>query len=150
MVVRRAKKSKVMGYEVPGTLLSMDGAESVPAVAVQIDSMVKLLETHGKELPGVPLAPVIKEGNALVASIRELDQLQEVKRIRTLPATVRDFYYEKGLLFMGIKAINEAGRELHAGNKAEAAKYDLAILHRNMGRKKNDAAGAEGNSQEKK
>jgi hypothetical protein len=148
-VVRRAKKSKLMGYEVPGTLLSLNGAESVAAVAVQIDSMVKLLETHGEELPGVPLEPVIREGNALVASIRELDQLQEVKRIKTLPSTVRDFYYEKGLLYLGIKAINEAGRELHADNKAEAAKYDLSILYRNAGKRKTadtapSAAGSKG------
>jgi hypothetical protein len=149
-VVKRAKKSKLMGFEVPDTLLTLHRAESVPAVAVQIDSMVKLLETKGDQLPGVPLAPVIKEGNALVASIRELDQLQEVKRLKTLSATVRDFYYEKGLLYIGIKTINEAGRELHADNKAEAAKFDMTILYRNMGRKKNDAAAAGGNSQEKK
>jgi hypothetical protein len=135
-VVKRAKKSKLMSFEVPDTLLTLHRAESVPAVAVQMDAMVKLLETKSEELPGVPLEPVIKEGKALVASIRELDQLQEVKRIKTLSSTVRDFYYEKGLLYLGLKAINEAGRELHADNKAEAAKYDLSILYRNRGKKK--------------
>jgi hypothetical protein len=63
-------------------------------------------------------------------------RIHEIKRIKALPTTVRDFYYEKGLLYLGLKAINEAGRELHADSKAEAAKYDLSILYRNTSKKK--------------
>jgi hypothetical protein len=140
-VVKRAKKARYMGCEVPDTLLRLDGAASVPAVAEQIDAMVKLLENAtAEDLPGVPLAPVIREGRTLVDRIRELDQVQEVKRIDTLPSTVRDFYYRKGLLYLGLKAVNEAGRELYAADKARAARYDLAILYRNMGRKRNDSS----------
>ncbi len=135
-VVNRAKKARYMGIEVPAGLCRTNGAAGVADVAVQIDSMVKLLQTDGERLPGTPIEKVIRTGKELADAVRSLDQAQEVKRLSGLPAAVRDFYYNKGLLYLGIKAINEAGRELHSGDKAAAARYDLSILHRHAGRKK--------------
>jgi hypothetical protein len=56
------------------------------------------------------------------------------------PDEVKQFHYEKGLLFIGLKVINEAGRELHADNVTDAAKYNLAIMYGNTSKKKEETA----------
>ncbi len=138
----RANRARRLGNAMPAGLLTYDRAQSVPAVAEQVENMAQLLEANASAIPGGGLEDMISEGRALAAEIKAMDAVQEVKLLKSLPDAVRRFYHEKGLLFTGIKVINDAGRELHAGNPTDAAKYNLSILYRNTGRKKPEPAGA--------
>ncbi len=74
---------------------------------------------------------------------------QEVKRLSTLPAKVRDYYAAKGRLYVGLKVINDAGHELHASDADAAGRYNLKILHRRgtkAGDKPSDKAGGAENA----
>ncbi|MBN2353721.1 MAG: hypothetical protein JXD23_14205 [Spirochaetales bacterium] len=137
--VNRALRASRMGKKVPDDLLKMGNARSVPAVVGAMEQTVKLLEANAGSLHGADLKTLIEKGRSLVKEIKAIDAEQEVKRLKNLSDAVKQFYYEKGLLFIGIKVINEAGRELHAGDAADAAKYNLSIVYRNMGKRKEKA-----------
>src|SRR4030042_7006616 len=92
-----------------------------------------------QSLNGPHLDSMIEEGKSLAGKIKAVDAEQEVRRLKNLPDAVKQFHYKKGLLFIGLKVINEAGRELHADNPTDAAKYNLSIVYRNMGKKKEQA-----------
>ena len=47
-----------------------------------------------------------------------------------MPAAVTAFCAKKGELYTMLKVINNAGHELYAHNLAEAAKFNMSILHR--------------------
>jgi len=136
-IVHRAQRSKKLGKSVPDGLLTSDGITGVPGISTQLDKMVKLVEANQSNLPGTSLSPLIAEGQTLVQSIKAIDGDQEVKRLKSLPDAVRNFYHQKGLLYIGLKVINDAGRELHANNPSAAAKYNFSILYRNTHKKKN-------------
>ncbi len=135
-VVARAQRAKKLGKKVPAGLLSSDGVTGVPNLAAQMEKMLKLVEANVDNLPGTSLKPLLAEGQTLVDGIKAIDAEQEVKKYGSLPKAVQNFYFHKGLLFIGIKVINDAGRELHVRDASSAAKYNLSILYRNTHRKK--------------
>ncbi|MDI7270101.1 MAG: hypothetical protein QME96_19100, partial [Myxococcota bacterium] len=73
---------------------------------------------------------LLDEGVRLQAALATADAAQEVKRLSTLPAKVRDYYAAKGRLYVGLKVINDAGHELHASDADAAGRYNLKILYR--------------------
>jgi hypothetical protein len=62
-----------MGHDVPGELLSRNGAKTLPAVTARVDIMVKLLEANRDALPGADLRPDIEEGQAIVLNLQSTD-----------------------------------------------------------------------------
>jgi hypothetical protein len=134
--VNRCLRANRMGKKIPDDLLKMGKVSSVPAVAAVMDQMVKLLEANADKLHGSNIKAMIEEGRSLSGHIKAIDAEQEVRRLKNLPDAVRQFYYEKGLLSIGIKVINEAGRELHADDATDAAKYNLSILYRHTAKRK--------------
>jgi hypothetical protein len=141
-VVNRAACAEIMGKKIPDMLTRMEKGWGVQGTAVQIEGMVKMLETHSAALHGPGVKKMIVSGTALAKALRDVDALQDVARLKTASQAVRDFYYRKGLLFTAVKAINLAGRELHADDPVAAAKYSLSILYRNSRKRKK--AGADG------
>jgi hypothetical protein len=134
--VSRAERAAVLGKKIPAPLTRMEKGQNVQGVAAQIEGMVKLLEANAKSLHGPRLNTMIAEGLSLAKDLRDADALQDVKRIKTASEAVRTFYFLKGQLFTAIKAINLAGRELHAGDAEAATRYGLKILYRNAKKRK--------------
>ncbi|MBN2353826.1 MAG: hypothetical protein JXD23_14730 [Spirochaetales bacterium] len=139
-IVNRASRAGRMGKKIPDDLLKIGNPKTVPAVVSLLEQMVKLAEANSASLHGANLESMIEEGRTLAKNIKAIDAEQEVRRLKNLPDAVKQFHYEKGLLFIGVKVINEAGRELHAGSPTDAAKYNLSILYRNTGKKKEETA----------
>ncbi|MBN2353261.1 MAG: hypothetical protein JXD23_11870 [Spirochaetales bacterium] len=131
-----------MGKKIPEGLLRIGNAKSAPAVVSLLERMVKPAEADSGSLHGANLANLIEEGRSLAGEIIAIDAEQEVRRLKNLPDAVKQFHYEKGLLFTGLKAINEAGRELRADNPTGAAGYNLSIVYRNAGKRKEQAPSA--------
>lgn len=141
-VVNRCLRASRMGKRIPEDLLKMGKAVSVPAVINLLDETVKLLKANVSNLHGANLERLITEGAALSDGIKTIDAEQETRRLKNLPDAIKEFYYKKGLLFIGIKVVNEAGRELHADNATDAAKYNLSIVYRNVSKKKEQTPSA--------
>ncbi len=135
-MVSCATKARRMGEDIPDGLLKADNLQGVAAVSRRMDEMVKLAEASQDVLHGKTIKALVKEGQELCVKIGEVDSEHDLKRLKELPEAVQNFYYQKGLLYIGIKVINDAGRQLHAGNPTSAAKYNLSILYRNTGKKK--------------
>ncbi len=143
--VSRGKIAMRAGFDVPAELTRVEKLASVPAVVKRLNDMLKLIEENLEAFESGNLEEFIGEGKAISGQLAQFDAEQEVKRLRTLPQTVRDFYYEKGLLYIGIKGLNDWGRVLHKKESAKANAYNLSILHRHAGKKKAgeaDSAGA--------
>jgi len=132
----RSRRAARMGTKMPEELTKPADARSVPALAGQLDRMVKLLESVNTSNSGSDTAVLIKEGTAIAMFLKTTDAAQEVKRLKELPDAVKAFYLQKGTLYVGLKVINDAGRELHAENPEQATVYNLAILRRRHGVKK--------------
>jgi len=136
-VVARARRATRLGKEMPETLLRIGRAWSVQALLGQIIDMVHLLEQYAGDIPG-GVADLVAEGREIARELSTADAKQEAARLAELPQAVRAYYADKGRLYFGIKAINDAGRELHAEDTTMAARYNLSILHRRPSRSKSD------------
>ena len=134
-VAKRAKNAAEMGKSIPDGLIKISHARTVPALQGQIAEMVKLFEANIPNLHGQGLDKLLEEGKRLETGLREKDTAQEVKRFKSLPDSVAEFYYQKGLLYTGLKIIDNGGHELHSDEAGAAAKYNLDILNRHRGRK---------------
>ena len=132
-VAKRAANALEMGTSVPDGLVKISKARTMPALQTQMTEMVSLLEANLARLPGKGLAELLEEGKSLEKALRTADAEQEVKRFRELPEKVIDFYYYKGLLYTGLKMINNAGHALHAENPVASGRYNMDILHRRGG-----------------
>lgn len=124
-VMYRCRRAARMGTKMPEELTRPADVRSVPALSGQLDRMVKLLESVSSSTDNLPL---IKEGAALVQELKTADAAQELKRLKELPDAVKAFYLQKGTLYVGLKVINDAGREFHAESPQEASVYNLDIL----------------------
>jgi len=133
-IMYRCRRAASMGNPMPEELVHVARAKTVPAVISQMDKMTKLLEANKAAL-ATDTAALIKQGQELTAALKAADASQEVKRFKDLPDSVLAFYKNKGLLYIGLKVINYAGRELHAGEPEKAAQYNFSILRRNHGKK---------------
>ena len=131
----RSRRAARMGTKMPEELTKPGDVRSVPALAGQLDRMVKLLESVITS-NSTENAVLIKEGAALTVTLKTADAAQELKRLKELPDAVKGFYLQKGTLYVGLKVINDAGRELHAENPEQATVYNLSILRRRHGVKK--------------
>jgi hypothetical protein len=138
-VANRASRSKRMGKSIPDALIRAEPVQGVAPAIVLMEKIVGLLEANKALLFGADVAGMIAEGKRLLREIKKIDADQEVKRLKSLPEAVLNFYFEKGQLFIGIKIINDAGRELHAGDGEKAGRYNMSILYRNTRKKKNAA-----------
>lgn len=142
-VMYRCRRAASMGKSVPDELIHVNKAKTVPAVIGQMDRMTKLLEGITPSLV-TDGAVLLKQGLELTAALKAADAEQELKKHKDLPDSVQAFYKNKALLYIGLKVINDAGRELHAGEPEKSAQYNFGILRRNHGKK---APGAEAPAQ---
>jgi hypothetical protein len=99
--------------------------------AVPLWAALPLLGGKGKD-------ELLAEGKSLIAAMGGAVANHEVKRLKDLPDAVKAFRAQKGLLYIGLKRINDAGGELHSGDARAAAQYNLTILHRHAPKKKDD------------
>ena len=129
-VARRAACAKRLGKPMPDGLIRITQARTGPALGVQTSEMVKLLEANQEAIPGTGVDQLISDGKALAATLQSVDATKEIKRYSELPNSVQEFYHQKGLLYVGLKAINDAAQALHAGDPVAASRYNLNILHR--------------------
>jgi hypothetical protein len=136
--VSRGKVAKRTGYDIPDELIRLNNLSGVPSVMKSMHDMIKLIEANKDAMASGNLQEFIDEGKTLVDQVTQFDSTQEVKRLKSLPDTVREFYYQKGLLYIGIKGINDYGRAFNKGDAAKANAYHLSILYRHAGKRKPD------------
>jgi predicted esterase YcpF (UPF0227 family) len=125
-----------MDNDVPDILTVMSKAKTVPEVIAQMEAMVKMLAARKDNLVCAELGDYIAEGESIVRTLKTADANQEVTHSKHLTDAVAEFYYQKGMLFQALKAVNEAGHELHYKHPVDSAKYNMSILYRHVGRKK--------------
>lgn len=128
-VVSRAKLGTRLGKKLPGKLLRIGRADTVQPLLSQMSDMVNLLEQYAADIPG-GVRELVEEGRHIVQQLSSVDAKQEAKRLAELPQAVRAYHAEKARLYLAIKAIHDAGRELHAEDGPMAARYNLSILYR--------------------
>jgi hypothetical protein len=135
-VTAMGKKSAAFDNDVPDILTVMSKAKTVPEVIAQMEAMVKMLAARKDNLVCAELGDYIAEGESIVRTLKTADANQEVTHSKHLTDAVAEFYYQKGMLFQALKAVNEAGHELHYKHPVDSAKYNMSILYRHVGRKK--------------
>jgi hypothetical protein len=135
-VVNRCKFAGRTGKRIPEGLTRIEKAYGVPQVATSVNQMTQWLESCKAAIPGKDVGALIKEGKDLFEAISATDAIQETKRAKHLSDAAEEFYYQKGLLYTGLKGINDLGRSLHRGDPSAINKYNMAILYRNAGKKK--------------
>ncbi|UJR82872.1 hypothetical protein [Sandaracinus amylolyticus] len=140
-IAARASRVRRQGkIAVPESLTRIGRTTSVAALLAQLATMIAHVEEHQADLGGATVRPLLEEGRRVHAALADADQAQETSRSAALPVKVADFYAAKGLLYVGLKIIHDAGRELHADDVLRAAQYNLNILHRNRARAKPEPA----------
>ena len=132
-VVARAKRAKRRGKKIPEVLTVVGAGSSVPDLTAQVTAMTATMTTMLPALGGARAQALLTEGQTILTELSQADSDQEVARLSTLPQKVADFYAAKAILLTGIKLINDAGQELHADDHAQAARFNLKILHRRGG-----------------
>jgi hypothetical protein len=121
------------GVELPQGLINYSSARNLPAVARQVEEMLSQLEASKEKIRAPIVDELIAEGRRLAQAFRAQDAAQEQKRLSKLPAAVKELNAKKGRLYLTLKAINDAGRALHAADPFRASRYSLSILHRRSG-----------------
>ncbi|HEY8431776.1 MAG TPA: hypothetical protein VIL20_25525 [Sandaracinaceae bacterium] len=134
-VAKRGSRRRRMGHPVPDELTKVGRANTVPALLQQLTTMIASFELSIDAMGGDQARALLEEGRRVHGELAAVDAAQETARLASLPQKVRDFYEAKGLLYVGLKVINDAGQELHAGDPAQAAQYNLRILHRRAGKR---------------
>ena len=99
-------------------------------VVKRLGEMAAALENSLEAMGGKSAKALLTEGVGLREQLTSVDAEQERKRLADLPDAVREFCAAKGTLLVGLKVVNDAGHELHAGDPAAASRYNLRILHR--------------------
>ena len=129
-VSKLAVNAVEMGKSMPDGLLRIYKARTMPEIQTQMSEMVRLLGENVAEIPGKDAADLLRQGKELEKALQTADAEQEVKRFRELPEKVIDFNWHKGLLYTGLKIINNAGHALYADDAFGSSKYNMDILHR--------------------
>jgi hypothetical protein len=135
-VVTRCVSAKRGGKKIPAALLRIEKGQTVPEAVERVDAMVKLLEMCKDSLHGEGVDKLLEKGIVLSRELKSADAVQELARTKGFSDKMREFYFQKGLLFLGLKRINDAGHELHLDDSAASARYNLLILYRNTKKKK--------------
>jgi hypothetical protein len=149
-VVRRSKRAMHMGKEVPDTLLQMASNAKMKEFAQAMDLMVKDFGKYTANIPGADNAALLAEGKAAANALLGADADQEVKRLSKLPEKAQEYCYQKGMLYKGLKVINEAGRELFVNEPTLAETFNFKILYRHFNRPKAEPAKEEPKPEAKK
>ena len=102
-----------------------------------------LAEENLALMPGKGAGELLAEGKTISLALKSSDAEQEVTRFHALPVSVAAFYEQKGLLHVALKAINDAGHELHASDSKSASRYNLSILYRRAGKRASGEAAPE-------
>ncbi len=139
-VVGRSKRAARLGNSVPDALLRVGRPPTRAAFVGQIKEMSELFDKNVAVMPGKDSGLLAEEGKRLVATLTVADTDKNVKYERELPAAVREFYEQKGLLYIALKIINDAGHELFADDAVSAGRFNLHILYRRGTRKKAEPA----------
>ncbi len=128
-VASRAQRAIHLGEPVDEALANVSPAPTENALAAEVNRMLSLLERQGDHLPGQQVDKLIQRGKSIAETLGP-SSLQEIeKRVATLQEPVKQFYSRKGELYLALKAINDAGRELHADSPTAAAAYNLEKLY---------------------
>jgi hypothetical protein len=139
-VAQRALAASRIGKAIPDGLTRISQARTQPEIASQLVEMTKLFEASLPLLHGKGLDALLQQGKDLAQALQASDATQEVKRLKELPDSVKEFWAQKGTLYIGLKVINDAGHELWADSPGASSKYNLSILHRHG----NHGGGADG------
>ncbi len=131
-IARRAVRARTIGREVPDVLTRVSDVDTAAAVAAQLSAMLAWVETDPDLLPGDDIGALIKEGKKLVAQLGNGKVSEQAARLAALPATDQKFSEEKGLLFVGLRVINDAAQELHLRDRKAAERFNLDILRRRI------------------
>lgn len=119
------------GIEVATELREIGGsANSVPQLLGQIEA--KIGKLSGLTLTGPAQArrqALLAEAQSIKSSLQGADAAQELK-IQQLPQATREFYRNKGLLYLALKQINATARMIYADDPATWALFNLSILYR--------------------
>ena len=134
-IYKRALRATRLGASMPDGLIHIGRVGTLPELVGQVDVMVKLFEENLALMPGKGADVLLAQGKDLSVALKTSDADQEVKRFASLPSSVQDFYAQKGTLYIALKAINDAGHELHADDPHSAARFNLSILHRRKAKK---------------
>lgn len=130
-VATRARRAARLGASIPPELLTIGQARSVPKLLDSMGTMLRLLKELELEMSCAgDVGPLLEEGRRIHDALAEADAEQELKRLQELPARVRDLYRMRGELYVGLKVVNDAGRERHIRDPHRASRYNLSILHR--------------------
>ena len=76
----------------------------------------------------------VTRGDELVARLQQVVDHTNRQHVDDLPETLQELCYQKGLLYLALKMINEAGHGVHADELPLAGKYNLALLYKNRGK----------------
>lgn len=127
----RAQRAARLGATVPNDLLIIGRAATVPKLLDSIGTTLRLLKEFSPELSCAgDIRPLIEDGQRIHDRLAAIDAEQEHKRLAELPAKVRDLYRQRGELYVGLKVVNDAGRERHDRDPHRASRYNLSILYR--------------------
>jgi hypothetical protein len=123
------------GQSVPSALTSIgQSGRSVPRALASMQQALALLKESAPALSAFPLYDIVLgEGESLAASLGSVDAAQEQRRLSDLPLAVQNFYFAKGVLYTGLKIVNDIGRALLAGEAFSAARFNLGLLYRRAG-----------------
>ena len=141
-VAKRASRVRRQGQvSVPVSLATIGAFGGVPEALTNVNTTIGLMEANLALLGGESARALMETGRRLYTELGSADASQEQARLAGLPVKVQDFYAAKGLLYLGIKVLNDAGQELHAGSAEHAAKYNMKILYRSGARPKKPVVG---------
>jgi len=140
-VAARGRRARRQGHNVPQVLTQVGRATTVTQVVKQLGDMAAALEKSLEVMGGKSGQALLDAGTKLRDQLTGVDAEQERKRLSDLPEAVRDFSAAKGTLLVGLKAVNDAGHELHADDATAAGRYNLKILYRRAPTKTGPAQG---------
>jgi len=133
-IVSRSLRAQRLGAKLPGGLLSMNAAKTVTDQLTDASEKIRLFQENFGAIEAATgkasSSALLDAGKELYDALSNSDAAQETKRFSDLPKTVAEFFARKGELYFAIKAINDAGHELHASEPEAAARYHVKILHR--------------------
>lgn len=131
-----ARNATLTNRDIPDQLIQVGrGGDSVPGLINALSTQTELARRQEKPLAEYGLTQFfLEQGGKILERLRGMDQTQELARLKNLPEKTREFYKQKGLLYSGLKLLNGAGQALFAADLNRAAKFNLNVLYRNIGR----------------
>ncbi len=142
--VGRSKRALRQGKPIPDGLLKIGDTPNAASFVGRFKEMVELFGQNIDSMSGKDAPKLLEEGKGILSILDSAGTDKNVKRGRELPTAVQDFYAQKGILYLAVKILNDAGHELYADDSASAGLFNLQILHRRGTRKKPETEVAPG------